>query len=223
MTQFEDAPRMAISTKVYRFCPQPTKAASPVFDSDVDRKAVIASFHQPRVGQWCADRKSLEKGALVPSALREAYGIKALPHILQNAIGWVAVSETVRSAIETLEPGVHAFTAEIPVTYKDGRAAEHRYFGLGWGADLVGSINVEKSPWYPSGVNPNWVGKPGFPVPFYSAASANKLAINAAVVQGRHLWRAADYGDEWFCSEDLYQAFRKGKIQKLDFFEQGLV
>lgn len=215
---------MAREPKVYLFKTDTTKSGNPVFDGDVSRNEVVASFFEPTPGQWCGDRRSLEHEALVPKAIREGYGIKTLPHILNGAVGWVAVSETVRSILETLEPGVHAFTAEIHVTYKDGRPSEHRYFGLAWGAGLTGTINVERSPWYPRGINPELAKNPYFKgVPFYSCGVANLLAINASVVDGHHLWRAVDYSDRWFCSEALHEAFRKHKIRHLTFYEQGLV
>jgi hypothetical protein len=213
---------MAKDPKVYLFKTDTTKTGNPVFDGDVVRTDVVKTYHQPRRGQWFGDRASLEHGALVPKTLREGYGIKTLPHILSGAIGWVAVSDTVRTAVETLEPGVHAFTPEIQVTYKDGRPSEHRYYGLAWGALLTGTINVERSPWYPKGLNPNLVAYKE-PVPFYSGSGDNLFAINSEAVAGRHLWVAIDYMDTWFCSEALREAFRAHKVRNLSFYQQGLV
>jgi hypothetical protein len=213
---------MAKETKVYLFKTDTTKAGNPVFDGDVAHADVVKTYHQPRIGQWFGDRASLEHGALVPKTLREDYGIKTLPHILSGAIGWVAVSDTVRTIVETLEPGIHAFTPEIQVTYKDGRPSEHRYYGLAWGALLTGTINVERSPWYPKGLNPDRVARKEA-VPFYSGSGDNLFAINAEAVAGRHLWVAIDYMDKWFCSEALREAFRAHKVRNLSFYQQGLV
>ncbi len=199
------------------------KADVPVFHSVPAREAVWASFVNPYPGQWCVDRKSLEAGAPVPKALVEGYGIKLLPHILVNGGGWVVVSEGVRDVIEALDKGVHAFTDEVSVSYKDGRKSEHQYYGLAWGDDLKGTVNVPLSPWYPKGINPSSATWPKDKVPFYSLGGANMVAINRFVIGSRHLWRSSDYGHEWFCSEAMYAALKKLKVRGLRYLEQPLV
>lgn len=214
---------LKVAEQVYAIKMGTMKSDIPVFESDVPRKDVVASFFEPTVGQWCADRKSLESGALVPGRLTEGYGIKTLPHVLENACGWVAVSEGVKDAIEALDAGIHGFTREIDVYYKDGRKSEHRYFGLGWGSDLKGTIDVQRSRYFPNNVNPQSANWPKDLVPFYSLGSANAVAVRRAVVEGRHLWRTSDYSYNWFCSEELHAAFKKLKVRGLRYLEQPLV
>ncbi len=202
--------------RVFRFEPQCSSAASPRFDSIPEERIIRESL--PSNLQH-ADI-SLMHDVVVPSKLMQVYGGKLFPQIFFDTFGWVYVSESVREIVENLESGVHGFTPEVKVFYKDGNPSEEKYYGLAWGEDLKGTIIVEKSEWK-NNLHRGAVQR-GEPVPISSGAIKGALAIDKNVVLERHLWRTPDYGLAWFGSGELIAAFKKAKVRGLWTYEQVL-
>jgi hypothetical protein len=149
--------------------------------------------------------------------------MKAIPKVLsQNE--WVAVSEDIRAIIESVEPGVHAFTSEITVLHADGRPAEHRYFGLAWGRALVGTILPDQSR-----ISAPHEGSPYRSMhPRHVALASGgdmfdgSLTISAPRIRGCHLWYTPDYYNAWFCSGVLRAALKGVGLRNVRFHQQVL-
>ena len=207
-----------IKQRVFRIKPQSTMAARPSFDSEPDNEVIRASLP----GHMYHADKTLLSDVVIPTKLFQSYGTRKFPQILSNAAGWMYVSASVRAIIEELEGDVHQFTPEVKVFYKDGRPSEDRYYGLAWGEDLNGTIIVEKSAWRDK-IEPFRLER-GYAVPFQRGALKGSLAIDRAVIAGRHIWRAPDYTsiDDWYGSGELVAAFKKLKVRGLYYYEQVL-
>ena len=206
-----------IKQRVFRIKPQTTMAACPSFDSEPDIEIIRASLP----GHMYHADKTLLSDVVIPTKLVQNYGTRKFPQILSNSAGWMYVSASVRAIIEELEGDVHQFTPEVKVFYKDGRPSEERYYGLAWGEDLNGTIIVEKSAWRDK-ISRTFPMEKGAAVPFQRGALTGSLAIDRAVIAGRHIWRAPDYSstDDWYGSGELVAAFKKLKVRGLYYYEQ---
>lgn len=213
--------------RVFSFRTGVERHDSPTFSVEPDWNAEPTFFQTERrrpFSRHFGDRADLESGLYVPRTLRLNREMKAIPKLLsQNE--WIAVSADIRAIIEMLEPGIHAFTPEIPVQHADGRPSEHRYFGLAWGRALVGTISAEHSRMSPP--HEGSVYKRLHPRHVALASSGDvldkALTIRAEQVRDCHLWYTPDYYNAWFCSGTLREALKGIGLRNVRFHEQNLV
>ncbi len=128
-----------------------------------------------------------------------------------------------RTLVETLEPVVHAFTPEIQSPTRTAALGAPLFWPcLGALLTVPARFNVERSPWYPKGLNPDRVARKE-PVPFYSGTGDNLFCDQ----RGSSRWApplvATDYMDTVLVPDDLLEAFRAHKVRNLSFYQQGLV
>lgn len=213
--------------RVFSFRTGVERHDSPTFSVEPDWDAEPTFFQTERKRPFYrefGDRADLEAGLYVPRTLQLNRELKAIPKVLsQNE--WIAVSEDIRVIIETMEPGVHGFTPEIPVQHADGRPSGTRYFGLAWGRALVGTISPEHSRMSPPHEGSVYRQLHPRHVALSSGGdmSEKSLAIYAAQVQGCHLWYTPDYYNAWFCSGALREALKGIGLRNVRFLEQTLI
>lgn len=149
-----------------------------------------------------------------PRTAKDRKGLKTLPDFF-GAGPWPVVSERFRDILEAHEPGVHQYSPELEVSYKDGRPSEYKYYCINILNNMRGFIVPERSTWHRS---PTAAARGQ--VPIESRAPEKTLFIEKSKVDGLHLWRGEDYYREWFMSDELVAAVRSAKLKQLNYFEQ---
>jgi hypothetical protein len=140
---------------------------------------------------------------------RETKGFKKFPDVYVSLKYWPGVVQEFKDLVEEFEPGVHQFSAPVQLYYKDGTPCEKIYYCINMRRYLDHTIIMEQS----SGPTISYKGKTNMDPTQHD----DTLTLNEAVIAGRHFWRARDFRNEWFCSDEFKRAIERAKLKKLDF------
>jgi len=139
-----------------------------------------------------------------PVSAREVNAFRVLPDFLHLKY-WPAVSAEFRAILEDLEPGIHQFSDEVAIHFKNGKRVERQYYCLNLRRYLSGTMIREQSTVQRM--------RNGAPDP---KVKREALVLDEAVVGERHFWRAADLHKKWFISDELARRIAQARIGNLD-------
>ncbi|MEM9287828.1 MAG: DUF1629 domain-containing protein [Pseudomonadota bacterium] len=135
---------------------------------------------------------------------------KVLPDFLESGALHVAVSQTFKDILESLEPGLHQFQP-VEVITRSGAVSEMQFYYFRNLQCLDGCVDYEQS----------ILSEDSIPGRRFSSRLASfmddELVMKKDVINGRHFWMDKQRSSLWFFSEDLQAEVERQKLKKLRY------